>query len=926
MGLFDVRPKERRATGLAFLSLLGITAAHTMIETARDALFLAKIPVRQLPILYLAIAACGLVMTRVAASFAARRKDGAARLDPVAVSALGAAAITAAFWFGAATPSPPLLYALYIYTGLFASWVVGQLWVRIGSIFEVDAAKRVFGLIGTGAVLGAVAGAAVARAALASIEVRHLLLVGAGLLVATALGPIVLLPKTGEVERRRRRDAPPPASANLGVQLREAVRDPYVVRLLGLALFATSVATAIDFLFKSEIAAHVPPERMGATLATISLATNTASLVAQSVGVALLLRLVGVHRALYVMPLLLLASATAMAAGGANATFVFGAALGLRGVDGTLRYSLHKTSTELLFVPLPDSVRARAKPIVDLVGQRGGQAVASIAILGIASLGGARAVAVAVVALTACWLLLAWGIRPRYLEVFRSTLRRGRIELSAGLPELDMSALEALIAALSSKKDAEVLGALDLLAAQARGRLLPSLILFHPSKPVVMRALDLLVREKRTDFVPVADRLLAHADPEVRAAALRARAAADPDPAFLRELLDDREDELRASALVALVATGALSGDEAEAKLRELVTGRAEVRCALARAIGEVSGAPPADARTMLERTLVTLGRDDDNRTRSEAATAMGRLGSDRFLTELLGMLVERGVRGAAVDALGEMGEVAVDFLDETLDDPRVVDDVRWRVVSAMSRSTSPRAVAKLARRLVTTNDTGLGARILRALRTAQTAGVPFEIDKKKLVELAEQTIAAHARALAFRLAHARLRESTPESKTPAGELLLQLLRDKEVESSDRLFLTLGLIYPQERFARIQRGLASTSAKARASSRELLENVVRPPLRDAVLAIVDDTSDAVRLHAIGKERSETNFRALLTAMIEQGGELGTLAAYHAHELGLRDSVRDAVEKLGAPVGAFGEELSTKRLADPPSEPAREVSA
>jgi hypothetical protein len=408
--------------------------------------------------------------------------------------------------------------------------------------------------------------------------------------------------------------------------------------------------------------------------------------------------------------------------------------------------------------------------------------------------------------------------------------------------------------------------------------------------------------------------IMGRAYPEVPAARVRAPAAVDPDPAFLRALLDEPEDELRATALVAMIVTGALAGDEAEAKLRGLVTGRAEVRRALARAIGEVRGdaaTTPKEAREMLERTLVGLGRDEDVRTRSEAATAMGHLASDRFLGELLGMLVDRGVRGAAVDALGEMGEEAVDFLDESLDDPRVTDDVRWRVVAAMSRSSSPRAIEKLARRLVESKDTGLRSRILRALRTAQTAGVPFTIDEMKLRELAEEIVAAYARTLSFRLAHAHLRKETPA--TPGGELLQQLLRDKEIEAVDRLFLTLGLLYPQERFARIQRGLASQSAKARASSRELLENVVRPPWRDAVLAMVDDTTDEARLRAIGKERSETTYSALLSAMIEQGGELGALAAYHAHEIGMRESVRDAVEKLGTPIGVFGEELSTKNL-------------
>ena len=55
--LLDVRPEERRPTAIAFLVLFGILAAHTILETARDALFLARLPPSQLPWMYLAMAA-----------------------------------------------------------------------------------------------------------------------------------------------------------------------------------------------------------------------------------------------------------------------------------------------------------------------------------------------------------------------------------------------------------------------------------------------------------------------------------------------------------------------------------------------------------------------------------------------------------------------------------------------------------------------------------------------------------------------------------------------------------------------------------------------------------------------------------------------------------------------------------------------------
>jgi ATP:ADP antiporter, AAA family len=47
--LLDVRPEERRPAATAFLVLFGILAAHTVLETARDALFLARLPPSQLP-------------------------------------------------------------------------------------------------------------------------------------------------------------------------------------------------------------------------------------------------------------------------------------------------------------------------------------------------------------------------------------------------------------------------------------------------------------------------------------------------------------------------------------------------------------------------------------------------------------------------------------------------------------------------------------------------------------------------------------------------------------------------------------------------------------------------------------------------------------------------------------------------------------
>ncbi len=890
---FALKPEERRPAWLAFFALLGITAAHTLIETARDALFLARVPVNHLPVLYIAIAGLGLATTRIGEwtneRFRASREGG------FALSLAASGAITLVFWAAATSPTRPLLYALYLYSGLFASWVAGRLWIQLGTIFTVVQAKRAYGLIGTGGVLGAVLGAALARASLTAISVRHLLAVGAVLLVLTAAFPAAMLPK-GSSERARPR-LPQVRSRSSVVAV---AKHPYLGSVLGLVLVTACIGTAIDFVFKAEVIANVPKEELGSFLATVSLASNVASLLVQAIGVGLAMRHLGVHRALYVLPLLVGGGACAAALG-----VGFAAAIAMRTIDGAFRHSLQKTATELLFVPLADDVRARAKPIVDLVGQRGGQAIASVAILGLASIGGPRAVGACVLALAVAALFLARTVRPRYLEVFRDTLRRGRIEVPAGMPELDVNALEALIGALSSRKDAAVVGALDLLAAQNRGRLVPSLVLYHPSKTVVLRALDIFVRERRTDFVPVADRLLEHGDPEIRAAALRARAAVEHDPRFLESLLGDSADEIRATALVALVARSDLSGEDARRALDELAEKGPASRGALARAIGEIQQDPRERTRPLFESALLRLAAAEEGETRALACAAMGRLRGNVFFPALLRGLDDRRSSATAIDAFAAMGDEALVFLEETLDRDDVAPEVKWRIVRAIARSTSPDNVDRLAPRVLTERDGATKLRLLRALRAAQMEGTALPLKRRDLVRLAAEAVTAIGSALGFRLAHRGLLESDPSRRRPGADLLQTLLRDQEQEAQRRLFLVLGLLYPHERFVRIQRGLGGANAKTRASSRELLENVLEPELRETVLAAVDEEDgEESRLSRIGEVRREDSYRELLLAMVEQGGELGAVAAFHANELGLRESMREAATRAEAEGGAF----------------------
>ena len=90
----------------------------------------------------------------------------------------------------------------------------------------------------------------------------------------------------------------------------------------------------------------------------------------------------------------------------------------------------------------------------------------------------------------------------------------------------------------------------------------------------------------------------------------------------------------------------------------------------------------------------------------------------------------------------------------------------------------------------------------------------------------------------AARAEDARARDARPRA---AGH---PAARQGGAHRASALFRLLGLRHRGEDFEKIYRGLRSASAKVRASSRELLENLLEPPLREAVLALVDDVPDA----------------------------------------------------------------------------------
>jgi hypothetical protein len=106
-------------------------------------------------------------------------------------------------------------------------------------------------------------------------------------------------------------------------------------------------------------------------------------------------------------------------------------------------------------------------------------------------------------------------------------------------------------------------------------------------------------------------------------------------------------------------------------------------------------------------------------------------------------------------------------------------------------------------------------------------------------------------------------------------------------------------------------GVASGGRTARASARELLASVLRPPLREAVTGMLDDVPDAQRL-AAGRRYHRARGpspTATLREMLEEGGlTLRCLVAYHVAEQRLEELRADLVRQGQGATGLLADAL------------------
>jgi ATP:ADP antiporter, AAA family len=758
----------------------------------------------------------------------------------IPLTQFGMAGIMLVFWVLFRRGGDWVSVAFYIWGLLLGVLLISQFWTLANGVYDPRQAKRLFGFIGGGVALGGMTGAAVTATLVEAVGTNTLLLVSAATLVACAV--IVLF-----IVRRNQRAAAAAATVDeeRGVSLSRALallRESRQIQLIAVVIgFGSLGAALIDQ--QLNMAAEVfkgrgETDSIGAFLAQVRFYLSAAAFVIQVWITPRIHRYLGIGFALLILPTNL---------GGTAAIILLNAALWAPAVasvlDRSLRYTVDKTTREVLFLPLPTALRQEVKPFVDVTVDRVSRGLGALMILALIQPWGFALewyqLSFVSLVLTVIWYFMAFRAKREYIASFRRSLESRAVEpAEVRLSGADLSTIETLVQELSHPQPARVLYAIDMLESLGKANLVTPLLLFHDSPDVrerTLRAISEARSEMSSQWVPQVRRALGDPHPGVRAAALRALGAiAHEDAATLsRPLLADPDPRIRATAAVALaVSTDPKDLAAAEATLGEIV-GRTDDETRAARL--EVAAALAQVKDTRFQRLLIPLLYDPSLAVADEAMESVRKAGTNdaAFVPVLVSLLRNRHLKGRARAALVSYGEAAVEPLAWFMADEHEDAWIRRHIPATLALIASQKSVDALVARL-DDPDGFLRYKVMEALGRLRRADPPLKFPAPAI----EAAIVREARHFFLYLSLRQNLTALPD--LDERSLMASALRQKARRARARVFQLLALIYPPDDIGAAQWTLAYGDSRNRASASEYLDNLLSGPIRKMVMPVVED--------------------------------------------------------------------------------------
>ena len=833
--IVELRSDEAVAVLLMFSQSFLAMSAYNIVKPLTRAQFIQELGADNLPFV--------LVVSGVLVGFVMQLYSRAvSRLPPQAVQAatlIGVGLLLIVFWglFRADTPGASVLF--YFSGQILGVLLISQFWTLANDIYDARQAKRLFGFIGGGASLGGITASALVAFTVGQVGTNNLLLVSAAMLfVGAGVVSAVLRQTPGATLTVSGGD-------ESGVGGREAIRllrESRHLQLIALVIgFAAIGAGLLDQQLNmavEEAAGAGGADSIAAFLGQVQLYLSLAGFVVQVWLTSRIHRYLGIGFAILILPIGLGATGGLILVTGA----LWAAAAG-RVVDAGLRYTVDKTTREILFLPLPVDLRRRAKPFVDVTVDRFAKGIGAALTLVLIQPWGLglswHQLSWVSLTITAFWIVGAVKAHRQYLSTFRASIARGRVRpAEARLSTADLSTVEALVEELAHPDERRVLYAIDLLESFDKQHLITPLLLRHPSSRVrarVLGAIDAIRPDVAGLWAPEIERLIADPEPETRTAAIGALVGLRHEDALANARILIRDDNPHIVATAAVILSK--SNDEADRRVvertlalftRDTSPESAGVRRDLAAAAGR--------AATPRARDLLILLLDDPHPQVAEEAMRSIRALDEPdslFVPRLVSLLGHRQLKNSARDTLVGYGEPVIDVLRYCLENPAEDRWVRRHIPATLARIPNQASMDILVATL-RTDDRFLRFKAIAAIEKLHRDHPDLTVAREPIEQVAlDEGSVYYSRLGSYYNLFVR-------GRLPTDTILARELSEKLDSSVDRVYRLLSLLHAWKDIAAARWALAYGDARARAGAAEYLDNVLSGKLRTWLIPVLED--------------------------------------------------------------------------------------
>ena len=642
-----------------------------------------------------------------------------------------------------------LFPVFYIWVKVFGVLAPTQIWTLANYVLTTREAKRVFGMVGGGAIAGWIFAGFFSKTITKTFGTESLLLgMMLFLLICTAL--ILFIWRSGQVAEGGAhgiaQESAETGPRSLFASMQLVFSSRYLSAIAAVICISSLVTTLTGWQFLALMQQFlVKKDAIASFYGNFNFYAGILSLLFQLVFTTRFLRRFGIGTALFVLPATVLLGSTGLAIFG-----TLGAAVALKGCDQVLRYSLDKSTTELLYLPLSARIKLQVKWFIDTVIWRLGDGLAGLTVLIFATTlhMSARQISGIALLLVAGWLVAVAVARRQYVATLTECISQHRVDVEqASTSVLDRSTADLLATNLSAADPNDILYALSLFEVERQRAAHPAIrsLLTHPATPVRQKAIAILSASGDKTVRPEIERLLQDPDLNVRTEALLYLTHhAHVDPLELIEEVGNFADFSVRSAVVAFLARpGEAQNIEAAQQIlsgmvseqgKEGQRTRMEAACLL----GELPDC--------FDPLLSNLLADPEIAVVREAIRSVGKLRKRRLVADLLDRLPDRELCAEAAASLGKFGDTIVGALRDHLGDSSVSIEAR-RGIPAVLVSIGTTAAAGVLMENLLESDTTLRFRIIGALNKLRRLHPEIETDSQTLETVLAAEILGHYRS-----------------------------------------------------------------------------------------------------------------------------------------------------------------------------------